>query len=97
MLVDLYAVLSTTPDQRECQCKPNKKKEVYVITKGASASLSFNYTDLLCGFDDIVQFTFVLKQGRTVYSFDALDAQKNCKSYPADGVRFELDDTFITM
>lgn len=52
------------------KCKPHK---IITITRGASASFNFDLFDKVYTIDDIVQMTFVFKQGKTTYWYNMLD------------------------
>ena len=43
--------------------------EMIYLTKGASASLDFNYGTKIYGFEDTDQLTFMFKQGKTIHWF----------------------------
>lgn len=52
------------------KCRPY---EIITVTRGASASFNFNLFDKVYSIDDIVQMTFVFKQGKTTYWYNMLD------------------------
>lgn len=52
------------------KCKPGK---LITITRGASASFNFDLSDKVYNIDDIVQMTFIFKQGKTTYWYNMFD------------------------
>lgn len=60
-IFDIKASLGSQPTKI---VKPN---ELLQITRGASAVLTFNYSDKTYTYDDTDQITFMLKQGKTIY------------------------------
>lgn len=63
--MSIHATLQVAPTRR------NKAHEMIYITRGASAQLT--YPLKLFSIDDIDQITFILKQGRDLYGYSALD------------------------
>jgi hypothetical protein len=59
--LDIRAKLSIYPTKRIAA------NELLQITRGASASIPFNYSDKVYTFDDTDQITFMLKQDKTIY------------------------------
>lgn len=46
-----------------------KSHEMIYLTRGASASLNFNFGEKIYGFEDTDQLTFMFKQGKTLHWF----------------------------
>jgi hypothetical protein len=61
--LNIKAVLSSSPANIVVS------DELLQITKGASAALSFNYSDKVYSYDDTDQITFMLKQGNKIYRY----------------------------
>lgn len=61
-MLNIEAILSVTPTSYKCQIPDN-----LIITRGATATLTFDLSNKPYTFEDVDQITFVLKQGQTIY------------------------------
>lgn len=67
--LNIYTTLDIVPRRHSSKCCCDKK--IASITRGASAIFTFSLGDKLYTLDSLYQVTFLLKQGRTTFSFDA--------------------------